>query len=217
MYRYGNRRLLLARVMGEAKNSGFPGGIISMEKNVKRNTMIFAFLIAAVVSLVTNQAEAFRNEPEGFEGNTWGVSPDAIKNVVFSKISGVVPGIQYYRPDIPTQKSFFGINAYDFEYIFADGKFAGVSGKVNDRQSFDGILRKLKERHGFPEKVKPDKDMPGYMTYLWNGDKAAISMRFDHANRVGYISYNTKQLAVRVARQVNKGGISKVQIPVRPR
>ena len=156
-------------------------------KGNKSIILAIAMFVLFILSCPTSAA--YKNEPDGFRGITWGTELETVKdNMVFKRTDSSYGGIHFYtkKDDDMT----IGAAKLDMiQYGFWQGKFYVVYIYVDGYSNWSGVQEALTAKFGGGYKHNRYLE-----EYYWFGDKTTISSEYREIRKNGLIRFSSEEM-----------------------
>jgi uncharacterized delta-60 repeat protein len=176
---------------------------------MKKTITILAALTVAY-AFVCVAAYAFQNEPDGFEGITWGTNiAEVADKLVYLHTDPRYGGIQIYkikRSWLQALRGYkvWGVKVKSIECGSWRGRFSEVTIKTEDAASFDRLKNLCFERFGPGHQEDKNRER-----YTWTGKITLMKLEYRDVSGVGILSMAStkdRQLQEAFAKQMTTGG-----------
>jgi hypothetical protein len=151
------------------------------------------FLLAAWLVVEPVGAARITDDPNGFNGYTWGAAMAAFPSLKLVKDLGstdFVSSAGVY--EIPGEAlALNGVPLSQIHYRFIDGQLESIQLRYAGRENRDKLMRWVEDHYG---KVTP-ADRKMINAVQWFGDKTTVTLKWDFAAQQGVLWFMSQALS----------------------
>ena len=162
---------------------------------MKRFTHACVVMLMLTVTAASAQAAKLKDDPNGFNGHTWGKSQreyPALKLV--SDLGSTDFGTKVVMYEQPGESlTLNGVTLSRITYRFLDDQLESIHVSYQGRQNRDKLMRWIEERHG----ALSPSERKMITSVRWIGDKTTVDLSYNHATDHGTLLFISRALGQR--------------------
>ncbi len=162
---------------------------------MKRFTLACVVMLMLTVTAASAQAAKLKDDPNGFNGHTWGKSQreyPALKLV--SDLGSTDFGTKVVMYEQPGESlTLNGVTISRITYRFLDDQLESIHVSYQGRQNRDKLMRWIEERHG----ALSPSERKMITSVRWIGDKTTVDLSYNHATDHGTLLFISRALGQR--------------------
>ena len=162
---------------------------------MKQFALACVVMLMVTVTAASAQAAKLKDDPNGFNGHTWGKSvreyPSFARLLDLGSTDAGTKAVVYENPG--ESLTLNGVTLSRITYRFLDDQLESIHVSYQGRQNRDKLMRWIEERHG----ALSPSERKMITSVRWIGDKTTVDLSYNHATDYGTLLFISRALGQR--------------------